>query len=627
MVWWRWLAGCGALLSALVSAPTWSADCTPRVLGQYAARVDGAATPRADLAWEAVRLPDEWGQRWPRHDGSVWYRIDWERACTDGAAPLALGISGISMAGEVYLNDELLWRDASLVEPLSRSWNVPRWWVLPQSALHDGVNAVWVRAVGWAALSPGLHRVVLGELPAVAAGHEASVWRQQKLYSINATLAAVAAGLFLLVWGARRKEQAYGWFGLMALCWLLYLTTFIADTPWPWPDSLTKARSSMAALIGYVLCACMFTLRFGGQQLRWAERVLWLLATLGIALAWGVPAAALREWLRVLWLGALLVFTANALQFQWRAWVPRRGQRQLRHRLLALCWLVFIVVAAYELIHGGGLWAVARSWSALSGPLIIALMMLLLGWQLVQQLYGIERFNQALEERVTRARTALEQVLQRERAHAIDHAKLQERVQIAHDLHDGLGGSLVRSMALVEQAPGPLPNERVLSLLKLLRDDLRQVIDHGSSAGASVPDTPLQWLAPVRHRYTRILEELGVQSEWHIAPAWDEQHRPDALQCLALTRLIEEALSNVIKHSQAGTLRVDCTLPTPQALHLRIADDGVGFDVAAVQRAGLSVGMRSMAARIRRIGGEFQVDSGPSGTVVDVRLSLKPSTA
>lgn len=47
-----------------------------------------------------------------------------------------------------------------------------------------------------------------------------------------------------------------------------------------------------------------------------------------------------------------------------------------------------------------------------------------------------------------------------------------------------MGGSLIRSIALVEQAPQPLPNERVLSLLKMLRDDLRQVIDQGSSAGA-----------------------------------------------------------------------------------------------------------------------------------------------
>ena len=46
------------------------------------------------------------------------------------------------MAGEVYANDDLLWRDASQSEPLSRSWNMPRYWRLPESAMRDGVNTI-----------------------------------------------------------------------------------------------------------------------------------------------------------------------------------------------------------------------------------------------------------------------------------------------------------------------------------------------------------------------------------------------------------------------------------------------------------------------------------------------------
>ena len=135
-----------------------------------------------------------------------------------------------------------------------------------------------------------------------------------------------------------------------------------------------------------------------------------------------------------------------------------------------------------------------------------------------------------------------------------------------------------------------------------------------------VPATPVQWAAPLRHRSTRILDELGVVSEWKIAPQW--QGRPSALQCLGLSRLVEEALSNVIKHSRAQHLRVECGQPKPGTLVVRIEDNGVGFDVAAVQHAGLSVGMRSMVARAARIGGTCQVQSGPSGTLVLVTLVL-----
>ncbi|KAB2902248.1 MAG: histidine kinase, partial [Burkholderiaceae bacterium] len=325
------------------------------------------------------------------------------------------------------------------------------------------------------------------------------------------------------------------------------------------------------------------------------------------------------------WQGAIAVFLANCVQFQWHAWRPRTGGRQVPHMLLALCWLVFVVVALNDLFSVLDRWQVARNWAALSGLLVIALVMLLLGGQLARQMRSAERFNHQLAEHVADARAELAQALAREHAQALDNAKLQERMQIAHDLHDGLGGSLVRGMALVEQAPQPLPNERVLSLLKVLRDDLRQVIDHGSSAGAVVPETPVQWLAPLRHRFTRILDEMGVASEWHVAPRW--QGKPSALQCLGLTRLVEEALSNVIKHSQARHLRVEVCVdgmrPPPGLLAVRIEDDGVGFDVDAVRSAGLSVGMRSMAARAERMGGTLQVESGPGRTVVGVDLLLK----
>lgn len=606
-------------------SPAWAtgADggCASHVLTVEAARAQDGMRPAQ--GWEPVTLPDVWTRRWPGHDGSVWYRIDWERGCAtagEGEEPLALGIDGISIAGEVFSNGDLLWRDASLVEPLSRSWNVPRWWLLPASSLRAGVNTVWVRAVGLAALSPGLGMVRVGDARTVSEQHAHSLWRQRTVYFINAVLCAMAGVLFLLVWCLWPRERAYGWFGLMALAWLAYLTTYLAETPWPWPDSLTRGRFGIAALVCYVLCACLFTFRFGGQKLPRVERALWALAALGVGAAVLAPRAAAGAWFGVVWQGAMAVFLANCVQFQWHAWRPRPGGRQVPHMLLALCWLVFVVVALNDLFSVLDRWQVARNWAALSGLLVIALVMLLLGGQLARQMRSAERFNRQLAEHVADARAELAQALAREHAQALENAKLQERMHIAHDLHDGLGGSLVRSMALVEQSREALPSERVLSLLKVLRDDLRQVIDHGSSAGAVVPATPVQWAAPLRHRFTRILDEMGVASEWCIAPQW--RSAPSALQCLGLTRLVEEALSNVIKHSQAQHLRVEVR-PSPGLLAVRIEDDGVGFDVDAVRGAGLSVGMRSMTARAERIGGALQVESGPGRTVVGVELLLK----
>ena len=611
-----WLAALVLWLPAGVLADT----CAPRIVSvQAAPALDGA---RPLTGWVDVTLPDTWSRRWPAHGDSGWYRIDWERSCTNGE-PVALGIDGISVAGEVYNNGDLLWRDAFLVEPLSRSWNVPRWWVLPESGLQPGVNTVWVRAVGPAALGPGLRAVRLGDASTVAAQHYRTEWRQRTLYLINAVLCGMAGALFSVVWTLRRNTPAgaaYGWFGLMALTWLAYLTTYLAYTQWPWPDALARSRFSMVALVGYVLSACLFTLRFGGQRLPRTERMLWALAALGAGTAVFVPDDVAGLWFGRVWQGVMWVFMLNCLQFQWHAWRPRPEGRKQLHMLLALCWLAVMALTVTTLIPGVDRWNVARNWAAFSGLLVISLVMLLLGAQLMQRVRSVERFNRALEQGVAEARAQLAQALAREHTRALEHTRLQERIQLAHDLHDGLGGSLIRSIALVEQAPQPLPNERVLSLLKMLRDDLRQVIDQGSSAGAQVPATPVQWAAPLRHRFTRILDEMGVTSLWDMPPHW--QGRPSALQCLGLTRLVEEALSNTIKHSRARQVRVQCTQPQGGALCLRIEDDGVGFDVEAVRHAGLSVGMRSMMARAERIGGALEVVSSSAGTKLTVKLAL-----
>lgn len=249
----------------------------------------------------------------------------------------------------------------------------------------------------------------------------------------------------------------------------------------------------------------------------------------------------------------------------------------------------------------------------------------LLGARLVLYMQRIESFNTELEQGITLARQNLKDVLDREHAQAIRHATLRERLDVVHDLHDGLGGSLVRSMAFVEQSSVALSNERMLSLLKTLRDDLRQVIDHGSSAGANAPTSPIQWAAPLRHRFTRLFDQLNIQSTWQLDQHWKIQ--PSTLTCLALTRLIEEALANVIKHSAARSVTIVCSQADTDSLHIRIQDDGIGFDVDAVRNAGLSVGMRSMAARAQRLGGSFNIESDSQGTLVFLSINLNTPTS
>lgn len=210
-------------------------------------------------------------------------------------------------------------------------------------------------------------------------------------------------------------------------------------------------------------------------------------------------------------------------------------------------------------------------------------------------------------------------------AQKLSNARLQERLNLTHDLHDGLGASLVHMIAVAEHGEGPLERKQVLSMLKLIRNDLRQTIDSNASPEVKVPATPSEWLAPLRYRFISIFDNLDIACDWQFLPQW--RIRPSALQYLAMTRLIEEALTNIIKHSQAKHVRFAAHQPTDETLVLEIEDNGVGFDVAQVQAAGLGVGMRSMAARMARVGGVLTIDSVPGSTRLTVRVQLSAPAA
>ena len=205
-------------------------------------------------------------------------------------------------------------------------------------------------------------------------------------------------------------------------------------------------------------------------------------------------------------------------------------------------------------------------------------------------------------------------------AQKLSNARLQERLNLTQDLHDGLGGTLVHMIASIEQGHSAMSKPQVLSMLKLIRNDLRQTMDSNTSAQVRVPTSPQEWLAPLRHRFNNLFDDLEVDCHWQFAQAW--QTPPNALQYMAMTRLIEEALTNVIKHSQARKVRLSFAQPSPEELLLEIEDDGVGFDVGEVQASGLGIGMRSMSVRMARVGGALAIHSQPGRTLLSARLAL-----
>ena len=609
-----WALLCGSAQAAEAAA---APACAPQLLGSWGAQesIDGQ---RPVDGWQPLKIPHAATQTWVDWSGPVWYRMDWQLHCQPGAAAsdaqLALAIAGIRLAGTVYWNDALLWSDRSLVEPFSRSWNMPRWWPV---SVHNvnAVQTVWVRVVSPQAELTGIGYVKLGPVAAIQEEYDARFWRQRTSYVLTAGLSLTIACVALVVWLWRRSEKLYLWMGLMQLCWTLYLSVVLSLKGWPGISSGTLSLLNLVFFMLYGHCFLIFVLRFHGQRKRWLERAAWTALAVWIVYI-TVDSSRMRliGELSLVW--GVVVFNAGCLYAIYRALRVRAPQNLL---LGAAC-AAMVVVAVHDIEVALRRWDNDLTWSYFIWPLNMLVLAVLLGWRVAQYMRRMEHFNEELTAHVAQARAELAQFLERQHAKDLQSAKLQERVQLAHDLHDGLGGSLVRSMALVEQAPQQLSNERVMSLLKTLRDDLRQVIDSGSSGGAAVPESPVQWLAPLRHRFTQVLDEMNISTHWQVEAQWKQP--PSTLQCMGLARFLEEAFTNIIKHSRATEVRVICTMPEANLLELSVEDNGLGFDVDAVLAASMGVGMRSMQLRVRRIGGELQISSRPGQSLLKAYVAV-----
>ncbi len=201
-----------------------------------------------------------------------------------------------------------------------------------------------------------------------------------------------------------------------------------------------------------------------------------------------------------------------------------------------------------------------------------------------------------------------------------------ERNRIARDLHDGpvqgvSAASLSLEAALLMVKAGE--TERGMEVLTKIRRELAEEADglRRLMAGLRPPVLEERGLIPaLRETLTRFEEDhdLTVRFTGSLA-----RTLPDDLETLAY-RVVQEALSNVAKHSEARSITV-AVESDQQQLRIEIADDGCGFDANAVReflRMG-RVGLASMRERVELASGTLVVRSTPGrGTTIVATLPV-----
>jgi len=205
-------------------------------------------------------------------------------------------------------------------------------------------------------------------------------------------------------------------------------------------------------------------------------------------------------------------------------------------------------------------------------------------------------------------------------ARQVVHSQEDERARLARELHDGTGQTLVSAKLLVESAVDQLERERESSApptlakaLARLNESLIEVRRISHRLRPAMLDTlglpaALQQLGREFGEHGRTQVEVQVQGE--------PVELPEEVNTV-LFRVAQEALANIAKHAAAMQVRLVLRFAA-DGVALRIADDGRGFDLQAVQvdpRRG--IGLRNMRERLASIGGRFEIHATPgSGTVL-----------
>jgi signal transduction histidine kinase len=215
--------------------------------------------------------------------------------------------------------------------------------------------------------------------------------------------------------------------------------------------------------------------------------------------------------------------------------------------------------------------------------------------------------------------------LQRSRERLVT-AREEERRRLRRDLHDGLGPQLAALTLKIETIRNRFAHTAEI-------DDALVDLTARTQAALSDIRRLVYGLRPPA------LDELGFLSALAQAAAQYRGHDDagvsvtvDAPQSLpplpaavevAAYRIVEEALTNVVRHAAARTCRLSVWLEDERhLLHLRIVDDGHGFP--ANSRAG--VGLLSMRERAEELGGHCCIASPPAGgTMVTVELPILPA--
>jgi two-component system sensor histidine kinase UhpB len=566
-----------------------------------------------------VSLPDEWANSRPGYRGTVWYRLSFTQpAPGQPGAPqpgdmLALWIDRVCSNAEVHLNGRLLARGGRMALPYTHHCNHPMLVTLPDALLLQGDNVIELRVAGHALASSG-SRLRAGALSvlrvgpqSVLAARHARVTALQVEGPMAASAVLLLTGGFMFVLGYRyRRVSHLAYFGALCVGWaLLNVRLWWRESPL----GHTESEFVSVCLVGFTAWAAVqFLLRYGGLRVKLVDRALPAQTAL-LALSLLAAGPNRLHDVATVWYPVLAFEVGTAAL--WHV-MRRKSTRSV--------WMMAPLLAGAALagvLELGVQWAGWPAGAGFAAELLVPLVLAMVGLRLMQQhghaLQRAEQGRQALEQRVREATAEIERNFRQLAELKVEKVTEKERKRIAADLHDDLGAKL---LTIVHTSD----SDRISTLAREALEEMRLSVRGLTGKRVSLADAMGDWRAEIIGR----LGQAGIEGQWD-APE-DLPHLLSARAFVQTTRILREATSNVIKHSNAAR----CTITVQLAdgdVQIVVTDNGDGISSEVEGRLDRGHGLASMKGRAKQLQGQCLVESSPGyGTVIRLTVPLDRAT-
>lgn len=532
----------------------------------------------------------------------VHYRLSFPRP-SNAQGLQAIYLQRVVMASRASLNGQVI-GDSGFSEPeVGRYFQTPLFYTFPTALYAEGDNTLDIEVKAYANRFGTLDPVSVGNADELRPTYQNAYLQRYVMHMASVALAVIYVVLLTPVWWVRR-DAMFGWFIAGSIFWGINGLNFVLHTApiptayWEWVVHIS---------VGLVpLCFSLFIFRLAGERRPHIERGAWILS--GVTAIGTLSLAGDARFFTVvgMWQALMLVLGAYAMI---RLFVFLHRNRDSSVFYIGTALLIVWVFALHDLLQQQLFDGQEGFWLNFASPLLLLAMGLLMVRRFLVAVSTAEELNVTLEKRVALAQESLATSYEELRILEMTRAVQEERERIYRNLHDDVGAKLLGLVISAQRSN----QSREADLARSALQDLRDVVSRSAH-----PITPLRNLVADWHAETeQRCEPAQLKLHWEEDFPSFAEHTVSAEDALNLSRILREAVSNVLRHAQATKISVSVQVANGNLL-LDIADDGVGISPDFKANRGIS----SMLARAETMQGSLTWETTNQGCTLHLRVPL-----